>query len=162
MALAGSPPFQGPVIINPDSHTVDAIASSIAIMPSLGVAGVCGALALPADVYWKLQRPDDAFGAHAAEQVCIYPAAAVGRSDLSRRRLPRLCREESPLGSAALLVDPGAPVLRRQSSERNDFSGAMRIVPWVGGSGQSLVFTRFHWRTGTGTGTGLRRTGSSR
>ncbi len=79
MALADYPPFQGPYD-QPDSHTVDAIASSIAIMPSLGVAGVCGALTLPADVYWKLQRPDDAFGAHAAEQLCIYPAAAVGRS----------------------------------------------------------------------------------
>ncbi len=53
-----------------DSETVEAVAGSMAIMPAYGAVGVCGALMLPVDIYWKVQRPEDRFGAHAGDAVC--------------------------------------------------------------------------------------------
>ena len=75
MAFACDQAFQG--YYDADSPAVDAIASSIAIMPTYGAIGLCGALVLPADVYWKVKRSEDAFGAHASDPLCSYPSQVV-------------------------------------------------------------------------------------
>jgi len=75
MALACGDPFHHSYA--PDSPTVDAIAGSIAFVPAYGALGVCGALMLPADVYWKAKRPQDNFGAHVSTPVCMSAVDSV-------------------------------------------------------------------------------------
>ena len=76
VACADYPPFQGPYS-EPDSNMVDALASSAAWLPALFAIGACGVVTLPADVYWKVKRPQEALGSHVGERVCGYPGVAV-------------------------------------------------------------------------------------
>jgi len=45
--------------------------------------------------------------------------------------------------------------------QHNVFSSPISMKPWTCASGRPLVFTPFHWRTGTRTGSGLGPTESS-
>jgi hypothetical protein len=69
-------PLNGPYD-EPDSHGVDVMASGLALLPMLAVAGACGLVVLPADVVYEARNPDEEFG-KAGEKVCTPPAAGVG------------------------------------------------------------------------------------
>lgn len=79
VALACDLPFQSPYD-QPGSHMVDTTAKSIAVLPTYAAIGVCGALMLPADIYWKVERPAEDLGTHVSTPVCADAAAATWNS----------------------------------------------------------------------------------
>lgn len=79
VALADDQPLQGPYD-EPDSHVVDGIATSMAVLPAMAAVSACAMLMLPADMYWKVRRPQDDFSTHVGDPVCPYPGVVVAYS----------------------------------------------------------------------------------
>ena len=81
------PPLHGPYD-EPGNHTVDTIASSMALFSEMGVGLLCGTAMVPADAYEKIEHPQSDFGALVSGQVCAAPAQLAERAGYLAGGLP--------------------------------------------------------------------------